>query len=119
MYLFVFFFKQKTAYEVRISDWSSDVCSSDLAERRRALPFRLLLHLAPARRLHEVAGEIRAVDDREDLEASPAQQGLQRVGGNKEAGLRPRCPGHRKQRRATGALQHVIDAEACTGPQHA
>src|SRR3546814_1390545 len=26
-----FFFKQKTAYEVRISDWSSDVCSSDLA----------------------------------------------------------------------------------------
>src|SRR3546814_5336580 len=30
MYCF-FFFKQKTAYEVRISDWSSDVCSSDLA----------------------------------------------------------------------------------------
>src|SRR3546814_7068213 len=28
--LFFFFFKQKTAYEVRISDWSSDVCSSDL-----------------------------------------------------------------------------------------
>src|SRR3546814_7838370 len=30
----VFFFKQKTAYEMRISDWSSDVCSSDLLERR-------------------------------------------------------------------------------------
>src|SRR3546814_4511687 len=28
-----FFFKQKTAYEMRISDWSSDVCSSDLAPR--------------------------------------------------------------------------------------
>src|SRR3546814_5764451 len=28
--LFLFFFKQKTAYEFRISDWSSDVCSSDL-----------------------------------------------------------------------------------------
>src|SRR3546814_4882956 len=27
---FFFFFKQKTAYELRISDWSSDVCSSDL-----------------------------------------------------------------------------------------
>src|SRR3546814_1540143 len=27
----LFFFKQKTAYEMRISDWSSDVCSSDLA----------------------------------------------------------------------------------------
>src|SRR3546814_3947882 len=34
MFLFVcffFFFKQETAYELRISDWSSDVCSSDLA----------------------------------------------------------------------------------------
>src|SRR3546814_3942359 len=29
----VFFFKQRTAYELRISDWSSDVCSSDLAPR--------------------------------------------------------------------------------------
>src|SRR3546814_15189039 len=28
-----FFFKQKTAYEMRISDWSSDVCSSDLCQR--------------------------------------------------------------------------------------
>src|SRR3546814_2631047 len=31
MFVFFFFFKQKTAYEMRISDWSSDVCSSDLA----------------------------------------------------------------------------------------
>src|SRR3546814_5193553 len=30
MLVFFFFFKQKTAYEMRISDWSSDVCSSDL-----------------------------------------------------------------------------------------
>src|SRR3546814_2212988 len=29
-----FFFKQKTAYEMRISDWSSDVCSSDLEKAR-------------------------------------------------------------------------------------
>src|SRR3546814_6248953 len=35
---FFFFFKQKTAYEMRISDWSSDVCSSDL-----------LLHIAAKR----------------------------------------------------------------------
>src|SRR3546814_5335128 len=39
--LFVFFFKQKTAYEMRISDWSSDVCSSDLVpqlcQRRRGV----------------------------------------------------------------------------------
>src|SRR3546814_3750906 len=32
-----FFFKQKTAYEMRISDWSSDVCSSDLGRRFAAI----------------------------------------------------------------------------------
>src|SRR5213083_3730810 len=32
----VFFFKQKTAYEITASDWSSDVCSSDLADRVHA-----------------------------------------------------------------------------------
>src|SRR3546814_338085 len=36
---FFFFFKQKTAYEMRISDWSSDVCSSDLVDDPK---FRLL-----------------------------------------------------------------------------
>src|SRR3546814_5815795 len=30
--VFIFIFKQKTAYEMRISDWSSDVCSSDLCQ---------------------------------------------------------------------------------------
>src|SRR3546814_2420735 len=33
----MFYFKQKTAYELRISDWSSDVCSSDLFPRFRAI----------------------------------------------------------------------------------
>src|SRR3546814_1561387 len=32
VYFYFFFFKQKTAYEMRISDWSSDVCSSDLVQ---------------------------------------------------------------------------------------
>src|SRR3546814_3549935 len=43
--VFFFFFKQKTAYEMRISDWSSDVCSSDLAER-----VHRILEIGPARR---------------------------------------------------------------------
>src|SRR3546814_8069292 len=55
---FVFFFKQKTAYEMRISDWSSDVCSSDLVgwafiaalllflPWKRAQPRGFLAHLA-------------------------------------------------------------------------
>src|SRR3546814_9516461 len=37
-FVLFFFFKQKTAYELRISDWSSDVCSSDLSGRPRASP---------------------------------------------------------------------------------
>src|SRR3546814_7631125 len=45
LFFLIFFFKQKTAYEMRISDWSSDVCSSDLrrgrARDRRPSPLRL------------------------------------------------------------------------------
>src|SRR3546814_19463817 len=41
--MLVFFFKQKTAYEMRISDWSSDVCSSDLLAA-----LALVLAAAPA-----------------------------------------------------------------------
>src|SRR3546814_41602 len=40
--LLFFFFKQKTAYEMRISDWSSDVCSSDLGTFMNFLPTRKL-----------------------------------------------------------------------------
>src|SRR3546814_2915019 len=47
--LCLFFFKQKTAYEMRISDWSSDVCSSDLPRR---LPRRADAH--PQRLWREV-----------------------------------------------------------------
>src|SRR3546814_7485926 len=47
MFLLFFFFKQKTAYDMRSSDWSSDVCSSDLSSREcltaiRAHPGELL-----------------------------------------------------------------------------
>src|SRR3546814_4482315 len=40
--VFFFFFKQKTAYEMRISDWSSDVCSSDLTERSIAIALSIV-----------------------------------------------------------------------------
>src|SRR3546814_8578297 len=62
--LLFFFFKQKTAYEMRISDWSSDVCSSDLFDRRQracrrdaqhgqARWQRLYLYCPPAGASHE------------------------------------------------------------------
>src|SRR3546814_1924058 len=51
-----FFFKQKTAYEMRISDWSSDVCSSDLAgpdlRGRQGLADRHVETQLPGRRTH-------------------------------------------------------------------
>src|SRR3546814_19054952 len=45
--LFFFFFKQKTAYEMRISDWSSDVCSSDLAYGCQGYNCQLVSEPAP------------------------------------------------------------------------
>src|SRR3546814_19066866 len=47
---FFFFFKQKTAYEMRISDWSSDVCSSDLLVQTQ-LQYYLELRLNKARQM--------------------------------------------------------------------
>src|SRR3546814_3100873 len=64
--MFFFFFKQKTAYEMRISDWSSDVCSSDLGEDRigrgfgavHALRLGIGLHQRDAIGLARGLGEI-------------------------------------------------------------
>src|SRR3546814_10121620 len=49
-----FFFKQKTAYELRISDWSSDVCSSDLLFHKG----RVLYNLSRARKAAHDTGEL-------------------------------------------------------------
>src|SRR3546814_6180978 len=57
VFVLFFFFKQKTAYEMRISDWSSDVCSSDLSRRdcgdRRG---RALRYSRPANPTRPIAG---------------------------------------------------------------
>src|SRR3546814_12237808 len=51
-----FFFKQKTAYEMRISDWSSDVCSSDLARRAQVDPIHVHRKERKDRRGHRACG---------------------------------------------------------------
>src|SRR3546814_19427956 len=56
----LFCFKQKTAYEMRISDWSSDVCSSDLARGE-------IGELARHHRLHDHPGDL-AGDAREGVD---------------------------------------------------
>src|SRR3546814_5546686 len=59
---FFFFIKQKTAYEMRISDWSSDVCSSDLLGPRRssAIPSPVCAPLPS----HALVGRCRALAGR-------------------------------------------------------
>src|SRR3546814_1306929 len=59
--LIFFFFKQKTAYEMRISDWSSDVCSSDLRTDPRGGAKdvrRILARLARSHRIRTPTGRI-------------------------------------------------------------
>src|SRR3546814_1480468 len=70
--LFVFC-KQKTAYEMRISDWSSDVCSSDLVRSRED-------HAGHRRHAAE------ADDHRAEDQMHPGGQGLRRMRGEEIAG---------------------------------
>src|SRR3546814_3077613 len=89
--LFVFFFKQKTAYEMRISDWSSDVCSSDLEgglarpgrphDRDRFAGYDL-------KREIDKCGEIRPgrVEGRHLIKADPALRGLRQRSEERRVG---------------------------------
>src|SRR3546814_1256125 len=61
--MFFFFFKQKTAYEVRISDWSSDVCSSDLPVGHAVDLDRLKDQRQAGRGHHHVGGQLVALED--------------------------------------------------------
>src|SRR3546814_10249733 len=79
--LFFCFFKQKTAYEMRISDWSSDVCSSDLYGRDRDAEIRAF---ADRRGL---SGEIRLP---ERAERSPVEILGPRAGTMRQMGEDPR-----------------------------
>src|SRR3546814_5660921 len=66
-----FFFKQKTAYEMRISDWSSDVCSSDLGRLSRIDAMQVqAMALAQARRRQTeraaIDAALRRIDERSE-----------------------------------------------------
>src|SRR3546814_19890677 len=110
-----FFFKQKTAYEMRISDWSSDVCSSDLARGQGAA--RRNLGAVGQRRTLELAEAEEALE--EDLQ--PAADRLEVVGA--AAGFReidrpapgvdvaPGVPGEERDRRRRPAVAADIVQE--------
>src|SRR3546814_5063882 len=82
-----FFFKQKTAYDMRISDWSSDVCSSDLLSRPLSARGRALADRAPGN-----AGDSRrALGGCGDLAVDAAQYPL---AGRRAAAKRLSAPRH-------------------------
>src|SRR3546814_4350880 len=75
--LYFFFFKQKTAYEMRISDWSSDVCSSDLDVGDRIGPVGdavVLIAVEEAERRQE-AGPDEGAEGGEEQEAAQVHAG--------------------------------------------
>src|SRR3546814_1093992 len=96
-----FFFKQKTAYEMRISDWSSDVCSSDLwrdssgGECGRAHACRTGLARADRNLCAQAWHGCRTVSSRS------ANGGWER----RTSGVRPGKPIHRKHNSKGGALK--------------
>src|SRR3546814_18821855 len=71
MLLFFFFFKQKTAYEMRISDWSSDVCSSDLVQQTSATRARLRSRQAWKNRPAQINGARTSGTARLSMPAAP------------------------------------------------
>src|SRR3546814_283007 len=77
---FVFFFKHKTAYELLISDWSSDVCSSDLLASARAVASSLFVVQAPTQSTDLSGDETRA---RPEQTPSPAM--VETVAGTESA----------------------------------
>src|SRR3546814_2184388 len=101
-----FFFKQKTAYEMRISDWSSDVCSSDLGGVRRGAggiqqPGQAQAGLAGKRRVGVVAHRVGEFD----RAAAYAGRGRQRPG--QEAEDVPRDP-----HQVHGRVEHGVEGRS-------
>src|SRR3546814_12728934 len=77
-----FFFKQKTAYEMRISDWSSDVCSSDLPEAMVAMRRARLAVPGPEIAARDrSAGPPRRLDPVLDHRVEAVAPGRRRAGG--------------------------------------
>src|SRR3546814_9188242 len=107
---FFFFFKQKTAYELLLSDWSSDVCSSDLADQVER----------QVARFDRVEIERRGVQDQFAARKGPApaldanaivaqQSKFDRPAGHRNTGI---DLGHRRDLRRRGAQVDQIDRKS-------
>src|SRR3546814_10766691 len=78
MFVVFFFFKQKTAYEMRISDWSADVCSSDLRfPMADVAPQGFVSALRPLQpRLYSLASSLATAPDEAHLTLAPVRYDL-------------------------------------------
>src|SRR3546814_3255222 len=112
--LVLFFFKQKTAYEMRISDWSSDGCSSDLtttsappSPRSTAGWIRCRTASTRSRRGRRVHRGRKAIPDRRATPARRVPKARRATPGRKVPRGRRAIPGRKVQRarRATPALK--------------
>src|SRR3546814_2602669 len=113
-----FFFKQKTAYEMRISDWSSDVCSSDLAVETVKAGFVGFAAGAGKRDEHDLArelalpfGEMLFLGHRRDDDRSGDRAVRRRRPGDRNRGERERARGHHPRARSeehTSELQSLM-----------
>src|SRR3546814_7089687 len=109
----IFSYARKTAYEMRISDWSSDVCSSDLSRRARA-EIRAHLVLAGARGADPIARRGQAgagfgVPDRRGRNAAGARADAGRVAGGAVSPSRARRrPGPDRSEEHTSELQSLM-----------
>src|SRR3546814_19450286 len=110
-FFLVFFFKQKTAYEMRSSDWSSDVCSSDL-HHHAAKPPPLLPRAAELRRHHGQHRRLARPHRRRPQPHRARQAGRARQGALQPLGLRL------SRAIAAGARSAAVAATSILGPLH-
>src|SRR3546814_4625340 len=105
---FFFFFKQKTAYEMRISDWSSDVCSSDLRGEIDPPPVEMVQQRARRQRSDDDDAEDQEIVERLNLGFFTRPIGL---GEQRRAADEQEIPAHTEKHEGRQEMQQRRAAE--------
>src|SRR3546814_6818070 len=105
---FFFFFRQKTSYELRISDWSSYVCSSDLRDAEGAMAAARAAEtaLTSGAELDPLHGVTATVKDLADVAGLPTERGSHNSKGNIATVATPLATRLRSEERRVGERVH-------------